>query len=719
MPDIFINTERPVDRSIVAGLNQPQREAASSAWVAGSSYDVNLYFVQNDGTYDAASGQAGQTVELAIAPVSEPESGTFTLTDGTDTTAALSFGASGQDVEDALNELNSDTGPNLGTASLVDVEKVSDTQYAITFRTLGAMTALSGSSVSLYPESTVTGSIAVTGSGTQYAQQVIEVVRQPAIYQPTWSTITNGFNATVALNTTRLLQAMVLERGEPFFLEIRLNGTTVAREVVTVEESNMPASAFSGTAIASVLDAFAADPTSNAYFDADAWSAVLSIAAGNGDVVGPASAVDSNFAAFDSTTGKLIKDALVSASSFATAAQGALADSASQPGHTHTASDVTDFDTEVSNNTTVAGNEAYTPRVLSGTAKTATFTAVIGETHLVNTSGGGFTANLPAIAGGQGRIAFLFTGTGGNLTVDPSGAETIGGKATLRLDHGHNTIENDGTEWKLVQRSGVAPFRIDPAQITANQDGYNPADWNNNVTHLFIDSDASREIQGFEEDGFHDMAQVIVTNDGANDIIIKHDTSTTVANRVLVDGGADFTLGANQSGILMRDGTVNKWRFYGINQDLTSYQLKPAEGAFVDGDKNKLDGIEAGADVTDTANVTAAGALMDSEVDADIKTLSLPASTTISTFGATLVDDADAATARTTLGVDAAGTDNSVEVISIACSDETTDLTTGTAKATFRMPFAMTLTAVRASVTTAPTGSTLIVDINEERQRRS
>ena len=110
------------------------------------------------------------------------------------------------------------------------------------------------------------------------------------------------------------------------------------------------------------------------------------------------------------------------------------------------------------------------------------------------------------------------------------------------------------------------------------------------------------------------------------------------------------------------------------------------------------------ADVTDTANVTAAGALMDSEVDADIKTLSLPANTTISTFGASLVDDADAATARTTLGVDAAGTDNSVEVISIACSDETTDLTTGTAKATFRMPFAMTLTEVRASVTTAPTG---------------
>lgn len=45
-----------------------------------------------------------------------------------------------------------------------------------------------------------------------------------------------------------------------------------------------------------------------------------------------------------------------------------------------------------------------------------------------------------------------------------------------------------------------------------------------------------------------------------------------------------------------------------------SAQQPPTEGAFADGDKTKLDGIEAGADVTDTANVTSAGALMDSEV---------------------------------------------------------------------------------------------------------
>ena len=50
----------------------------------------------------------------------------------------------------------------------------------------------------------------------------------------------------------------------------------------------------------------------------------------------------------------------------------------------------------------------------------------------------------------------------------------------------------------------------------------------------------------------------------------------------------------------------------------------------------------------------------------------------------------------------------------IACSDETTALTTGT-KATFRMPYAFTVTAVRASLTTAGTGANLVtVDINED-----
>ena len=52
------------------------------------------------------------------------------------------------------------------------------------------------------------------------------------------------------------------------------------------------------------------------------------------------------------------------------------------------------------------------------------------------------------------------------------------------------------------------------------------------------------------------------------------------------------------------------------------------------------------------------------------------------------------------------------ESIIVAASDETTALTTGSAKTTFRMPYAFTLTAVRASLTTAQaSGSIFTVDI--------
>lgn len=55
-----------------------------------------------------------------------------------------------------------------------------------------------------------------------------------------------------------------------------------------------------------------------------------------------------------------------------------------------------------------------------------------------------------------------------------------------------------------------------------------------------------------------------------------------------------------------------------------------------------------------------------------------------------------------------------IVAIGVACSDETTDITAGTAKVTFRAPFAMTLTTVRASLTAAqPSGSIFTVDINE------
>jgi hypothetical protein len=56
---------------------------------------------------------------------------------------------------------------------------------------------------------------------------------------------------------------------------------------------------------------------------------------------------------------------------------------------------------------------------------------------------------------------------------------------------------------------------------------------------------------------------------------------------------------------------------------------------------------------------------------------------------------------------------STTESIMVAVSDETTILTSGVNKLTFRMPYAFTLTSVRASLNTASSSGVVTVDINE------
>lgn len=75
----------------------------------------------------------------------------------------------------------------------------------------------------------------------------------------------------------------------------------------------------------------------------------------------------------------------------------------------------------------------------------------------------------------------------------------------------------------------------------------------------------------------------------------------------------------------------------------TAYESNADTNAFTDADNTKLAGIEASADVTDTANVTAAGALMDSELtsEASVKALNQGVATTDSPAFAGLTVDTD------------------------------------------------------------------------------
>ena len=173
-------------------------------------------------------------------------------------------------------------------------------------------------------------------------------------------------------------------------------------------------------------------------------------------------------------------------------------------------------------------------------------------------------------------------------------------------------------------------------------------------------------------------AQVRAAVEAASDSNVFTDDDHTKLNGI--ESSADVTDATNvtAAGALMDSEVSNLSFVKGLTSGISNGNVLVANAAVSDNDFLKIDGtsvegrtaaemrsdlnVEDGADVTDTANVTSAGALMDSEIDADLKTFALPANTTISTFGKSIVDDADAAAVRTTIGVDAAGTDNSTDV---------------------------------------------------------
>jgi len=116
-------------------------------------------------------------------------------------------------------------------------------------------------------------------------------------------------------------------------------------------------------------------------------------------------------------------------------------------------------------------------------------------------------------------------------------------------------------------------------------------------------------------------ARTIESSDGTNAEIpiattsVSGVMSTTLFDKLdAIEASADVTDATNveAAGALMDSELTDLAGVKGVT--ISTLQAKPSEGAFVDGDKTKLDGIETSADVTDATNVEAAGALMDSEV---------------------------------------------------------------------------------------------------------
>jgi hypothetical protein len=116
-------------------------------------------------------------------------------------------------------------------------------------------------------------------------------------------------------------------------------------------------------------------------------------------------------------------------------------------------------------------------------------------------------------------------------------------------------------------------------------------------------------------------AQVVALVEAGTDSNTFTDADHSKLNAIEASADVTDTTNVTAAGAVMDSEVTDLAGIKGVT--ISTLQVKPSEGAFADGDKTKLDAIEASADVTDATNVTAAGALMDSELTsiADVKAL--------------------------------------------------------------------------------------------------
>lgn len=230
--------------------------------------------------------------------------------------------------------------------------------------------------------------------------------------------------------------------------------------------------------------------------------------------------------------------------------------------HSHTLSDITDAGTAAASDTGDLATAAQ------GTlADSATQPGDLGTAASLDV---GTSANEVVQLDGSSRLPAV---DGSQLTNLPSGATQLSDLSDVNTSTAtnRNALIADGTDFESRQ--------LVEADI----------------------SDLGNYITDIAGESLSDLSDVTTTGAQLDAIKTKVDGIESGAEvndpTTLVDSDIGVNVQAYSSALDAVSGTNTG------DQDLSSYQLKPSEGAFVDGDKTKLDGIESGADVTDTTNV--------------------------------------------------------------------------------------------------------------------
>ena len=279
-------------------------------------------------------------------------------------------------------------------------------------------------------------------------------------------------------------------------------------------------------------------------------------------------------------------------------------------GHNHILENITD----VQVNNAISGQIlVYNGTVWANATNTSGITAIVQD--LTPQLGGNLDLNNRNITG-TGNIAITGTIDGRDVSADgtkldgiESGATADQTAAQIKTAYESNANTNNFADADVSKLSGIEPGATADQTATQIKTAYE----SNSNTNAFTDADHTKL------DGIETAADVTDTTN----VVASLTAGTNVT--IAADGTISATGGTSGIAHVVDDTTPE----LGGNLSLNSHDITgtgnlnftgsvtlsgTVDGRDVAADGTKLDGIEAGANITDTANVTAAGALMDSEV---------------------------------------------------------------------------------------------------------
>ena len=198
--------------------------AGQIQFTKGDNGAFNLYFLEATGIINRPFEVVSQsgTVKFGIGSrTASPESGTYTLTFGGNTTSGLDAAATAGAIQTALNGLAA-----ISSAGGVSVTGELADHFTVRFNSAGTQGSITADVSQLIPDTVAVIDERVAGSASVKEIQEIQLRLTPAVYQDSWTNLSTTVTATIATTVTGSATANEVQRlsfsQEPFDGNYRL-----------------------------------------------------------------------------------------------------------------------------------------------------------------------------------------------------------------------------------------------------------------------------------------------------------------------------------------------------------------------------------------------------------------------------------------------------------------------------------------------------------------